>query len=326
MATLTKRGSGQWQAKIRKKGYPTQSNTFDTKAKAERWARHIESEMDKGVFVSTAEAEQTTLEELFERYEDEVLPSKKSHRRIKSSIKTINDYLGSYTLAALTPKVISAYRNERLKDVKGDTVRKDLLLISRTLKHAQQEWEIYLPRGNPVDSIKIPNQAKGRERRLQLGEEQKLIQEAKKYGGELEHIILLALETGMRRGELSELRWKDVDLKKRTATLWDTKNGDNRVVPLSSKALTLLGSLPINIKGHVFAMLPDSITKAFNRICERAKIEELRFHDLRHEATSRFFEMGLSIMEVSSIIGHKDLSMLKRYTHLKAEDLAKKLN
>lgn len=326
MATITKRGSGQWQAKVRKKGYPSQSNTFDTKAKAERWARHIESEMDRGVFVSTVEAEQTTLEELFERYEEEVLPSKKSQRRIKSSIKIINDYLGSYPLAALTPKVISAYRNERLKDVTADTVRKDLLLISRTLKYAQQEWEIYLPRGNPVDSIKIPNQAKGRERRLQPGEGQKLVQAAHQYGGELEHIIVLALETGMRRGELSELRWKDIDLKKRTATLWDTKNGDNRVVPLSTKALTLLDSLPINIKGYVFAMLPDSITRAFNRICERAKIKELRFHDLRHEATSRFFEMGLSIMEVSSITGHKDLSMLKRYTHLKAEDLAKKLS
>ncbi len=282
--------------------------------------------MDKGVFVSTTEAEQTTLEELFKRYEEEVLPSKKSHRRVKSSIKVINEYLGLYTLSKLTPKVISAYRNERLKDVTGDTVRKDLLLISRTLKHAQQEWEIYLPRGNPVTSIKIPNQAKGRERRLQPGEEIKLIKEAKEYGGELENIIILALETGMRRGEISELRWKDINLKKRTATLWDTKNGDNRVVPLSTKALDLLESLPINIKGYVFAMLPDSITKAFNRICERTKIEELRFHDLRHEATSRFFEMGLSIMEVSSITGHKDLSMLKRYTHLKAEDLAKKLN
>lgn len=326
MATFTKRSSGKWQAKIRKKGYPAQSNTFDTKAKAERWARHIESEMDKGIFVSTSEAEQTTLEELFKRYEEEVLPSKKSHRRVKSNIKKINEYLGFYPLAKLTPKVISAYRNERLKEVTDDTVRKDLLLISRTLKHAQQEWEIYLPRGNPVDSIKVPNQAKGRERRLLPGEESKLIDKAKEYGGELENIILLALETGMRRSEISELRWKDIDLNKRTATLWDTKNGDNRVVPLSSNALALLKSLPRNINGFVFTMLPDSITRAFNRVCERAKIEELRFHDLRHEATSRFFEMELSIMEVSSITGHKDLAMLKRYTHLKAENIVKKLN
>lgn len=325
MATFTKRSSGKWQAKIRKKGYPAQSNTFDTKAKAERWARHIESEMDSGIFVSTSEAEQTTLAELFKRYEEEVLPSKKSHRRVKSNIKKINEHIGFYPLTKLTPKVISAYRNERLKEVSGDTVRKDLLLISRTLKHAQQEWEIYLPRGNPIASIKVPNQAKGRERRLQPGEETKITKAAQEYGGELEHIILFALETGMRRGEISELQWKDIDLKKRTATLWDTKNGDNRIVPLSSKAITLLKSLPKNNKAHVFSMRPDSITRAFNRVCERTKIEELRFHDLRHEATSRFFEMELSIMEVSSITGHKDLSMLKRYTHLKAEDLAKKL-
>ncbi|ASF49079.1 site-specific integrase [Methylophaga nitratireducenticrescens] len=112
---------------------------------------------------------------------------------------------------------------------------------------------------------------------------------------------------------------------KRTAKLLDTKNGENRTVPLSPVALKILESIPRNINGRVFSIKADSITTAFDRCCRRAHIESLRFHDLRHEATNRFFEKGFNLMEVSSITGHKDLAMLKRYTHLKAEDLAENL-
>lgn len=325
MATITKRDDRQWQVKVRKRGYPTESKTFTTKARAEKWARWVESEMDRGFFVSTAEAEITTLEELLERYELDVLPTKKSHADVKSRIAIINRLIGFYSAAALTPKVLAAYRDERMTKVKGHTVRKELHLIGRILKHAQKEWEINLPRGNPVDSVTIPAQPRGRERRLNSKEEKKLLEDASAYGGEIANIIRFAIETGMRRGEISELRWKDVDLRKRTASLWDTKNGENRITPLSTEAITILRTTPHNISGRVFSMRPDSITQAFERVRKQAEIEDLRFHDLRHEATSRFFEMGLSIMEVSSITGHKDLAMLRRYTHLKAEDLARKL-
>ena len=325
MATIQKRGDRQWQAKIRKKGYPSQAKTFSTKAEAQKWSRLIESEMDRGIFISTSEAEQTTLAELFERYNKEVLPTKKGIRRVQSSMNTINSYIGHYSIATITPKVLAALRDERLKSVSGSTVRKDLLLINRVLKHAQKEWEIYLPMGNPVESIKVPPESKGRDRRLEQGEEVRLLNAANEYEGEILQIIQFAIETGMRRTEIHNLQWNGINLKKRTATLLDTKNGDDRTVPLSTKAVSIIKSFPRHINGRVFTMMPDSITQAFERVCKLAEIEGLRFHDLRHEATSRFFEMGLSIMEVSAITGHKDLSMLKRYTHLKAEDLALKL-
>ena len=172
----------------------------------------------------------------------------------------------------------------------------------------------------------MPTKGKARDRRLEPGEEEKLLKYAEKYGGHIKVIIQLAIETGARRSELGELRWENIKLSSRTATFIDTKNGDNRTIPLSSKAIEIFKSFPRQITGDVFSIRSDSITQAFGRICKLADIEDLRFHDLRHEATSRFFEMGLSIMEVSSITGHKDLAMLKRYTHLKAEDLAKKLN
>ncbi len=327
MATITKRGDGQWQAKVRKKGYAVQSKTFKTKVRAEQWARNVESEMDRGVFLSTSIAENTLFSELIDRYLTEVAPNKKSEADIKVRSKLLKGKLGDRVLTAITPLTVKEFRDMRLETVKGDTVRKEMSLLSRILKLAQQEWDIYLPRGNPVDSVAMPpkGKGKGRDRRLQPGEQERLLKEAKEYGGYIEDIIHLALETGARRGELVNLQWANINILKRTAVLSDTKNGDDREIPLSSKAVEVIEQQPHHITGFLFPIRGDSVTQAFTRVCKNAKIKDLRFHDLRHEATSRFFEMGLETMEVSAITGHKDLAMLKRYTHLKAEDLAKKL-
>ncbi len=326
MAYISKHGTSGWQVRIRKKGQPSQCKTFKTKAAAQRWARDIESQMDNATFVSASEAESTTLEELVDRYIREVLPLKKSQRQVISQCKLITHQLGHLHLTALTPSVLAKFRDQRLKTVKGHTARKDLLLIRRILVQAQKEWEIYLPRGNPVDSVSIPTQPKGRDRRFVGDEEGRLLKATRSYGGEISNIIIFAIETGMRRGEIVSLKWSNIDLSKRTATLFDTKNSEGRTIPLTKRAYDLLRSLPVNISDKVFSMRPDSITQAFERIRKKAHIENFHFHDLCHEATSRFFEKGLSIMEVSSITGHKDLAMLRRYTHLRAEDLVKKID
>ena len=325
MASITKRGEGQWQAKVRKRGYPVQSKTFSTKTMAVTWARSVESEMDRGVFLSTSIAETTTLNELVDRYLNEVAPTKKSVADLGCRGKLLKEKLGDRILATITPLTIKEYRDERLGTVKGDTVRKELSLLGRILKLAQREWDIYLPRGNPADSVAMPAKGKGRDRRLKPGEEQLLLQAAREYGGLIEDLIIVALETGARRGEIANLRWDSIDFKKRTAILWETKNSDDREVPFSTRAMEVIKRQPRHITGQVFPIRGDSITKAFTRVCKLAKLEDLRFHDLRHEATSRLFEKGFETMEVSAITGHKDLAMLKRYTHLKAEDLAKRL-
>ena len=171
----------------------------------------------------------------------------------------------------------------------------------------------------------MPSPSKSRDRRLEDQEEKTLLKAAHEYGGLITDIIIIAINTSMRRSEITALKWRNIDLQKRTARLFDTKNGDNRTIPLNSDAVTVLKKQTRNLNGYVFNIRPDSITQAFERVCKNANIKNLRFHDLRHEATSRFFELGLNIMEVSSITGHKDLAMLKRYTHLRAEDLVKKL-
>ncbi|MBE7567263.1 site-specific integrase [Acidithiobacillus sp. HP-11] len=129
----------------------------------------------------------------------------------------------------------------------------------------------------------------------------------------------------MRRGEIAAMQWRNVNL--RTNVLWvpDSKSGDLRRVPLSSRALAVLTPLPRRVDGQVWGIRADSITQAFERACRRAHIDDLGFHDLRHKATSRFFEIGLNSVQVAAITGHKTLQMLQRYTHLRAEELAKLL-
>jgi integrase len=183
-----------------------------------------------------------------------------------------------------------------------------------------------LPHGNPIAAVRKPKIGNNRrDRRLQGDEEKRLLSACREYGEPLPSIVTIALETGMRRGEIAGLLWQHVHLDRRVIHIPETKNGESRDVPLSSHAVSVLKALPRNINGQVFNMRADSITQAFSRACKRAGIEDLRFHDLRHEATSRFFEMGLNPMQVAAITGHKTLQMLHRYTHLRAEDLAKML-
>ena len=144
---------------------------------------------------------------------------------------------------------------------------------------------------------------------------------------ELQAVVTIAVETAMRRSELAALRWENVDLKKRVAHLPKTKTDVPRSVPLSTAAIRALKLLSPAKEGRVFSLQAESMSQAFERAClpHRANVANLRFHDLRHEATSRLFEKGLNVMEVAAITGHKTLEMLKRYTHLRAEDLARKL-
>jgi integrase len=143
----------------------------------------------------------------------------------------------------------------------------------------------------------------------------------------MKSLILFGIETGMRRGEILSLTWENVHLDKRYVHLPDTKNGDSRDVPLSPAALELLRELLRNIRADqcMFQSHYEALKSAWRRACDRAGINDRRFHDLRHEATSRFFAKGLNVMEVAAITGHKDLRMLQRYTHLIAKDLARKL-
>lgn len=325
MATIRQKGDKQWHVQVCKRGYPPATRTFATKTSAQRWATLIEAEMERGIFVSRTEAESTTVDAALNRYVAEILPTKRSQAPELSRIRTLREYFGRFHLASLTSTKISEFRDLRLQQVGAQTVIHEINLLNRVLKAATMDWGIALPAGLPTALVRKPTRPRGRERRITQAEIEKIIEHSE--SPTIRDAITLAVETALRRRELAELRWEHVDLGKRTAFIPDdlAKTGVARRIPLSTIAGVTLKNMPRNISGRVFELAADSLSQAFERACRRAGIEGARWHDLRHEATSRLFERDLNVMEVASITGHKTLDMLKRYTHLRAEDLAKKL-
>lgn len=325
MPTIRKKGEGQYHVQIRKRGYPTQTKTFTKEADAKRWATIIESEMERGVFVSRSEAEATLVRDVLQRFATEILPTKRSEQSDKSRIKTLTEAFGDYRLASLNSTQVARFRDQRLKVVGPQSVIHEINLLNRVLKTATMDWGIALPGGLPTTQVRKPVKPRGRDRRVTEEEITKILKVTGSV--ELRTIVTLAVETGMRRSELAAITWEAVDLKKQTAHLPKTKTDIPRTVPLSKAAIRALKDFGEKKEGRVFALQAESMSQAFERACEphRSNVPGVRFHDLRHEATSRLFEKGLNVMEVAAITGHKTLDMLKRYTHLRAEDLAKKI-
>ena len=325
MANIRKRGKS-YNVQIRRYDSPKLSKTFTLRTDAERWAKATEAAIDRGDFFQQRPTTLLTLKGILKRYLKEVVVRKKSASVENYIIGGIlRNELASIKLNNLKPHHIASYRDQRLQSVTGSTVVRELSIINQALQLAINEWDVDLEI-NPMAKVKSPSWNKPRERRLQSGEQTLLIKGCSLSKNVwLMPILLLALETAMRRGELSSLKWQNINLDQQTCYLPITKNGSSRNVPLSLDAVEVLNNLPRSFDGNVFPVSITALRGLWNRACDRAGITDLHFHDLRHEATSRFFEKGLNVMEVATITGHKDLRMLQRYTHLRAEDLAKKL-
>lgn len=326
MASFRQRG-GKWQARVLRNGYPDQTKTFETKAGAEIWARSVESEIDKGQFVSVNEAQRTTLGNVIARYLFEVTPTMKGVTEDTIRLKAImRKPIAVWSMANLSTARIAAYRDERLKEVSAGTVIRELAYLSSIINHARREWGVNVP--NPVQMVRKPQSPQARSRVLDDEEVSKLLQ-ALEPTGRRSHwtkpAVQLALATAMRRGELLSLRWEHIDLKGRTAFLPDTKNGDSRTVPLSSVAVQVLAELPRHISGVVIPVKYFTLDAAFKRGVRRAGLDGVRFHDLRRTAITRMAEKLPNVIELAAVSGHKSLMVLKRYYRPSAMDLAKKL-
>ena len=267
-------------------------------------------------------------------YQFRVSSQKRSYEQERYRIDQINrSFLADMPVNEISSVDIASYRDKRLSDINPrtqeklstSTVRLELSLLSNFFDIAQIEWG--LCSDNPVRKVRKPKPAEGRERRLTPREDRLILRYCHSYSNpELYTIVVLALETAMRQGEILGLKWEDVNLKSRIAHLPLTKNGSKRDVPLSLKARDALIRHGIRTSGKVFNYTKEGLKSTWRTMMVRLKIQDLHFHDLRHEACSRLFEIGtLDMMEVAAISGHKSLSMLKRYTHLKAQKLVKKL-
>lgn len=345
MATVTKTPSGTWKALIRMVGWPTASKTFRTKRDAEDWARRTEDEMVRGVFIQRAPSERLTFNSAIDRYLKEVSVTKSpaTKKGEESRSKLLKDYFGKYSLAAITPELVAGYRDQRLAAGKeNNSVRLELSLLGHLFTVALKEWGIGLTY-NPVASIRKPSPGEGRDRRLSEAEETRLIEAVSKYSNPmLGWIVRAALATGMRSNEIVSLRRSQVDLNRRVIRLAnaDTKSGNARTVPLTLDAKKVFEEAlanpvrPIDCELVFFGELgrdgktrrPYAFNKIFGEIKTKIGMADLHFHDLRHEAVSRLVEAGLSDQKVSAISGHKSMQMLKRYTHLRAEDMVSELD
>lgn len=334
MATIELRragdGSISYRAKVRLNGHPPEYATFKRKTDATKWAHSVEVAMREGRYFKTAEAKKHTFAELVDRYLKEVLPD-----RPKNAANTLRHLgfwkhkLGTLSLADITPALLVRYRNELLAETtrlnkprSNATVVRYLASISHAFTVAMKDWQWVTD--NPVSKISKPRQARGRERYLSDDERERLLTACRASSNRyLLPVVVLAISTGMRRGEIMNLRWSDVDLKRGTIILTATKNDTSRAVPLSGLALTLLQDLakvrrldtPLLFPGTL-PQKPMDLKKPWELAMAQAKLQDFRFHDLRHTAASYLAMNGATTMEIAAVLGHKTLQMVKRYSHL----------
>lgn len=345
-----------WKAVIRKQGWPTTAKTFRTKRDAEDWARRTEDEMVRGVYIDRATSGRLTFDKALDRYLSEVTPTKRptSQKTEKGKAIPLRQFFGKYSLAAISAELVARYRDERLatltkrkskatgkaQALSPTTVRLELALLGHLFTTAIREWQIGLVL-NPVLNVRKPAAGEGRNRRLQPDEEKLLREAIEGYANPmLGWIFDIALETAMRSSEISGLKLRQVNVDRRVVRLSVTKNDSARTVPMTKRAVEVFKAAlanPVRPKDCDLVFFgepgrrdgkrrPYVFSKAWNDIKHSLGMADLRFHDLRHEAISRLVEAGLSDQEVAAISGHNSMQMLKRYTHLRAEDLVPKLD
>lgn len=325
MATIRKRGES-WQVQIRRDGHPPISKTFRLRSDAAIWARETEGLIDRGQLSETDRTKsQITVGDALQRYAVEVSPTKRGERSELSRVRTIQAHsIASVQVAKLTTGIIADYRNERLRTIKADTIRRELGLLRHCLELGRREWGLPLV-SNPIAQLSMPKPGRARNVRMTVAEYARLnasIERCRVWY--MKPIVNLAIHTGMRRGELVSMEWRHIDYVYNTLHIPLTKNGVARTIPLTPDAVSILRSTPPR-SDLVFPISGNAIRLGWERVRKRADLDHVRFHDLRHEAISRFFELGLSVPEVALISGHKDVRMLFRYTHLRPEDVASKL-
>ncbi len=322
MGCVRKRGNS-WNAQVRISGWRSFTKTFQTKLDAKQWTVNLEKEL-KSKPLPEKNIKNLKLKDLFNIYKFEILPKLKSHKIVTYKLNFLSRlWIGEIKVINLTKGHLEQFCEDRKLVVKDGTIKSELMLIKRIVKIATNKWDYGIP-FNAFYGIELPSPHKPRNRRATQEELSILIAHANKQRNKyISTIIQFAVETGMRRSEILKLRWIDVNLKTRIASLYDTKNGDERHIPLTKTAVQLLSNLT-QLSDFVFPISANCLRLAWERCRNKSNIKGLRFHDLRHEAVSRYFEMGLSVPEVALISGHKDVRQLFRYTHLKPESLIAK--
>ncbi|SCX98227.1 site-specific integrase [Nitrosospira sp. Nsp13] len=336
MATIEKRvaedGKVSYRVRVRIKGFPAQTSTFERKTDANKWAQDTESAIRNNRHFKTSEAKRHTLGELIDRYVRDVLPTKpKSKEKQTAQLGWWKAEIGRYSLADVTPSLIAQYRDKLINGIthhgkrrSAATVNRYMAALSVAFTTAVKEWGWL--EDSPMRKVTKPRESRGRVRFLSDEERQALLKACKESANSyLYPVVVLALSTGMRQGEIMGLTWDVVDLVKGRAVLHDTKNGERRPVAITGHALELIKELS-KVRRIDSKLLFPSKDKAiqkpmdlrspWEKAVKKADLENFHFHDLRHTAASYFAMNGASLAEIAEILGHKTLQMVKRYAHL----------
>lgn len=338
MAYVQKRqhpnGNITYRARVRVIGMPDKSATFATRSQAKNWAQKMEAEIRQGRYFPKQEDKERTFSELIDRYIEKELPkTPKSLAKQRSQLLWWKKHLGSYFLCHISPAMLAELRDllSQEKTIRGklrssSTVNRYLAALSQALTITVKEWGWM--KENPLLKISRLREARARERYLEKEEINYLLEACRQSKSPyLYGIVIFALGTGARRGEILNLKWEDTDFVRSTATFRDTKNGETRTVPLGRSVLECLEQerkRRVVLSPRIFPCV--DIRTAWENVVEKVNLKEFRFHDLRHTAASYLAMNGASTLEIATILGHKTLSMVKRYSHLSVSTTALVLN
>lgn len=338
MANIEKRisndGKTSYRVKIRLKGHPGQSATFERLTDAKKWSQQTESAIREGRHFKTTEAKRHTLTELIERYCRDVLPAKKSAKDQAQQLAWWKSEIGSYALADVTPSLLAECRDKlgreitvRNKPRSPASVVRYLSALSHTFTIAVKEWGWL--EDSPMRKVTKPKESRGRVRFLSDDERMRLLKICKESSNPyLYVVVVLALSTGMRQGEIMGLTWDVVDLNQGRAILHETKNGERRAVAITGHALELIKELSKVRRIDSNSLFPSKenalqkpqktmdLRSPWEAAVKKAKLQDFKFHDLRHSAASYLAMNGASLAEIAEVLGHKTLQMVKRYAHL----------
>jgi integrase len=325
MASIYKR-NGKWRVEIRKIGSKGIHKSFIVKDDAIRFARETEVKIEQGLYQDLTLAKTTKLKDVLAQYRDRVSISKKGYDQERYKInKIIRSDIADKTLSQLTPLVLFEFIEQQKKLYTASTVNKSITIVNLALNFAERFLGISLNK-NPLKFIKRLKESQFVGQVIEPHEEALLLKHAefsKLYW--LKTAIILGIDCGLRRGEILKLKAEDVNFKNNTAVLKDTKNGETREIGVSSRAIKELKKLPVSIDGKLFpCKRADTFTFYYNQLKRWSGVNK-RFHDTRHTFASRSATSGWSVTEIAAQGGWKQLQVLKRYTHIKAEYLAKKM-
>lgn len=313
---LYRRGKLYWFS-IMQDGKRIQVSTgTDSRKLAERIYGKALTDLQEGRWFEKQKAKSITFEEMVKKYLSKYYRLRDGH-----TVKKLLPVFGHLKLCDVTTELISDYRDERLKTVKPATVYQELSLMRRMFNVARREWKWV--RDNPAADLSFSVGNKNARDRWLSPEEERLLLSKATNPAWLRPLLIVALHTGMRRGEILNLVWKDLDFNRRLITIHKSKNGEKRGIPMSQTVFLCLKNWGrvVDISGRVFPRAVRSLRAAFDKTLDKAEITDFHFHDLRHTFATRLVQNGVDLYKVKELLGHKTINMTMRYAHHYPESL-----